>query len=54
MKEITLTFFEPESKLECGSLDCDDCHRMQKIIVGEILPVCFDHAKSEAYLGMMT
>jgi hypothetical protein len=53
MKEITISFFEPESKTECQSLDCEDCHRMQKTIVGEKLPICFDHAKSEAYLGMV-
>lgn len=52
MKEITITFFEPESKQECSSMDCEECHRMQKTIIGEKLPVCYDHAKSEAYLGI--
>lgn len=53
MIEHTITFFEPETKKDCDGMECEECHRMQLTLVGEKLPVCFNHAKSEVYLGMV-
>jgi hypothetical protein len=52
MIEHSITFFEPETREECSSTDCEECHIMQRTIIGTTLPVCFNHAKSETYLGM--